>query len=407
MVNDPNITSTSGKVYFPMARVLWGDGGWKDPSVVPTNGPLPWLLSIQVMRNGWNTAATFTCTFALFGDPNYSYTFWGNLSRMTVSVEVAFDEATPQGRVQYRDWTPLIRGFVMNIKQDVVKGIVKITGTDLGGTFNARHHIVSDQEQTVTDSIQAMCTEAKIQCEIDGHFNVTYGNQYKDEKTHQTLGMSSREINSRDQIVKLADDFGATHYIDPQGVYHFLWQPVGATWTINAPTPNFLTGAARHNPSNFVSLTFEHDLMKADGTPTAKGVLIDTQKKSGATITVPENNDDDALPILMDVSQHSPEDALLHMSSHLAAAMGKEWMFDMVTADPTWVDFDVTDVITVQGTNSDNDGPYRCDSIEYSLDAKRGFSVNVKGTIGKDAPGGGDISEGGGGLGNPTAGGGT
>lgn len=384
MVNDPDITSTAGKVYYPRARVLWGDGGWTTPEVVPTI-ELPWLLSVQVQKTLWHTSDRFQCTFALFGDENYSYQFWAKRPKMIVSVEVAFDEATPQGRVVYRPWTPLIRGFVQTIKQDVIKGVVTIDGIDIGGTFSARHENSSDQEKTVRDKVQEICDNAHIEVVIDEEFNVIHGSEYNNEKTHQTTGVNSGEITGKDALTKLADHYGATHFVDEQGVYHFLFKPVGETWTINAPTPIFLGGASRHQPSNFTELSFEHYLMFSEHEPSIIAVNINTQKKTGERHVIGVGTE--IAPVLMDVSQHSPEDAKKIASNHLKSYIGKEWTFDMVTSDPTWIDFKAIDLITVKGTNSDNDGPYRLDSIEYQLDAKRGFSVNVKGAVGRDIAG--------------------
>lgn len=388
----PELSSTDGEVFFPRARVMWAQGGLKEPTTDAVE-EIPWLLSINVHKTKHSTISSFQCTFALFGQEDASYAFWGNIDSMIVRVEIAFDQATDNGRVLFRDWTPLIHGIVQNIKQDVTRGIVTIQGLEIPAVFAATHIINAYTTPNVKETLTQIIEAHGFVADVDGALDVTHGIERLDEKAYQSLGMASREINERDLIAKLKNDFDIEIWLDKDGkTIHAIINPDAPnTWVINCPTPTFLDGAARHHPSNFTKLIFDHNLIlaQAGGANQMVGTCLNTQNKECTVIRYPDNATvgPNATLVMMPFDGHSVEDAHTHAKGHLLNYIGREWTVEWHTSDPRIIDFDVNDLVVVQGTNSANDGPYALDYIEFSLDTRGGFRSVFHGIIGRDIGG--------------------
>lgn len=375
-----------------MMQVLWGVGSILNPTAAAAE-VLPYLLSIDVRKTLYDTTDTFECTFALFGESDASYSFWGNLTGMVVKIQLSCDMATPNGRVPFIGWTTILNGIVNNIKQDAFKGIVTITGRDLAAVFNDFHLNQTYTEADVGDTLAAIISDHGFKPDVTDVNGKTFGVQRNDEKNYQTLGTASRELREADLMSKLKNDYGAVAWLDPDGVtYHVNVAPTGEQWIINVPPPVFLGGATQLPPANWEKLSFNHNLLYAIGANSVVGARTHSQEKVGEVIAYPEGAalGSDSMPVMLDFHGLTTEDAHEYAENHLKNYIGKEWTFDWETGDPALLNFKVTDTFLIQGTNSLTDGPYGLDSIQYNLDAKRGLRFLIKGKAGQgdsDTPG--------------------
>lgn len=385
MVNDPNFDSVQGRVYFPRARFFYNpDGGLQNPTAEATT-EIPCLLQIHVNRNRFFTSDRFKAVFALFGDPNFSYTFWGQLQSMSVRIEMAFDEATVGGaRTVFRDWTSVFHGIADKIEQNVVKGTVTVTGRSLDAVYNDNHAIYSFNEATAKQVIEDLAAKYGFTPVVDDGLDVTFGREQNDEKTHQTLGIMSRQVNEKDIIQYLCTHFGAVFYMQDTELHAHI-NPEAEQWIINAPTPDFLGNVAKHKPSNFTNLIFEHNLVYSSQAHQIVATWINPGKKEGGTIKSPQDADvpEGVQQHQMTIEATSQEDAQTKADNAYVDYIGREWTLEWETSNPELIDIKPTDRLFVQGTNSTNDGLYALDSWEFYLDSKSGFRAVIHGAVGK------------------------
>lgn len=387
VANDPVATATDGRVYFPAARVFWVDAGYANPNEPPVDLIGPWPISVEVQKSLWHHSDRFQCEFPLFADPAFSYNFWGQKDRMIISVEVMFDQATPQGRTNFIPWTPIIRGYVDTIKGDVTKGVVTIKGRSVDAIFGDTKYNDSMTNEAVAATIQKFCDDHGFELDVDDNGEI-HGRKWGDDKDHSTMGQMSRQLNQKDMIASLADRFGYTVWMTPDAVLHFKKTDTleRKSWQINCPAPDIFQGAARHKPSNFDRLSFEHHLAIADASPTILSVNIDHQTKEGFVYRYPEGaTDEKKREFMTQGEQLTQEDQQIAAQNKFLNLIGKEWDMDCTLGDPTWVLFEMIDEINIQGTNSTFDGPYLLDVITYQLDARHGWKVHVKGKVGRPA----------------------
>lgn len=384
--NDPTTTSTAGKVYYPMMRVLYTtDGGYLNPTAAAIDPIEPWPISINVQKSLWHHADRFQCEFPLFADEAFSYSFWGQVPRMIVSVEVSFDEATPQGRVPFIPWTSLIRGMVDVVSADVTKGVVSIRGRSVDSVFGDTRYNDSMLNETVADTVRRLVVDNHgFDLDIDDNGEI-HGRIWGDDKDHSTLGIMSREINERDMLSRLANQFGYAFWLDADATVHFKKKPLdGEVWFINCPTPDFLGSVDRHKPSNFDTIKFEHNLIWSDLDAKVTASGVDVLTKEGRISVYPDTDTDEKKRLFQHLADQIDQDDLdAAAKNSFETIIGREWVLDATLADPTWVFFDMADNVNVQGTNSTFDGPYLMDVITYRLDARHGWSTNLKCKVGK------------------------
>lgn len=373
------LSSTDGRVFYPRARVLWGDGGSSDVTVTP-DAVLPWCLSIQVQRSQWYTSDRAKLEFSLFADPDFSYTFWGQVPRMVVDVQIAVDIATATGRIEYRPYTSVWRGFIDKIEQDVTKGIVTIHGRELLAVLNDEHQIDTHTNQHVKEVLEEMLKGKGFIPHVDDILDVPFGRIYNDEQAEQEPGEGKTPA---DLYAKLAQAYNIHRRIEGLDVYLEV-NPVNDVWLINCPTPDFTQDhVPKHKPSNFTKLKFEHNLQFSEHSHQMWGVWVHGQFKEGATFKHPDEDLPNVKPHIVTVAGQSAEQAKQTVENHYKTFIGREWMLDWETSDPRIIDMKVHDTLNVQGTHSTNDGPYNIDSYEFQLDFKRGFRATIKGAVGK------------------------
>ena len=385
VANDPVATATDGKVYFPAARVFWVDAGYANPTAVPTDLIGPWPISIEVQKSLWHHSDRFQCEFPLFADPAFSYNFWGQKDRMIVGIEVMFDQATGQGRTNFIPWTRILTGYVQTIKGDVTKGIVTIKGCSIEKIFGDTKYNDSVTNETVAETIGKFCDEHGFGKDIDDGGEI-HGRKWSDDKDHSSVGQMSRQLTQKDMISSLADRYGYYTWMTADAVLHFkkIDTTQRKSWQITCPTPDIFQGAARHKPSNFDRLSFEHHLDIADSNPTVVSANVDTQTKQGFVYRYPEGaTEEKKKEFLMQAEQMSQEDQQIATKNRFLNLIGKEWDMDCTLGDPNWVYFEMIDEINIQGTNSTFDGPYLLDSIVYQLDSRHGWKVHIKGKVGR------------------------
>lgn len=380
--NNSAAAAVQGKVYYPRARFFSGPGDIQHPTV-PATDEIPWLIGIETRKSMWATSDRFRATFSLFGDKNFSYEYWGNVPGMTVDIQLAFDEATPQGRVLFRDWTSIFRGVADKIEQDCVKGIVTVTGRDLGGVFNSSMQTAAYQEADIAETLTALAAKYGFKTEIGGEFAGTFGRNYNDEKSHQSLGMASRQVNDRDMIEWLNTHRGGTWWMDGDTL-HCAVNPEGDVWEIDCFPPDFLPGAARHKPANFTNLRFEHNL-EFTIQHQVVGIRTAGNEKVGEKIPFPPNAAvGEDFQHLMSVDGKNTEDAKTFIEGQYHEYIGREWLVEWETSDPTLIDMHPTDTLFVNGPLG-NGGKYFMDFFEHHCDSRRGYRCIVHGKIGRDA----------------------
>ena len=117
--------------------------------------------------------------------------------------------------------------------------------------------------QTMQDVLIKLAATHGYNVVFDGDYTATFGRFQNDEKTHQTVGMGSKQISQTDMVKLLVDQLPGGHVMpdhttDDTIVYSI--DPNVNQWTVNAPQPDIGGGRALHEPSNFTSLKFEHNL---------------------------------------------------------------------------------------------------------------------------------------------------
>lgn len=365
-----------GHIWKPRAQILMGPGGDFDVGSPPQD-VIPWCLSFRVQKRNWFSAGRIEATFALWGNPDFAPDFWALNNSINIDVRVEFLNSDTGDS----SFHTLIRGIVDKIEMDMVRGKVKVTGRDFFSFLTDTRVVMSKDEMRIKDVVREYAALHGLTPVFDDGVDGDYGRvQGADDKLDwASLGDLAPQLTKADLLCSFAQQTGASMFVEGTNLY-FITHPDGEAYPLVAPQPTYEGGVTRLSPTNATGLSLEHDLVLAGHNHQFYLAVNRTDLAQNNVYKAGEDGEDGKTIVHGTQWANKKDEHASDTAQHqLDELMAHEFKIDWTVAGPQLVDMTLRDVINFSGTNSPWDGEYMVDTIEHSLDFRRGFNTHVTG----------------------------
>lgn len=340
------------------------------------------LQSLDVTRNNYFNADTFSASFALWGSPKHSLEWWAAKTKIAVEVEMGM--AAPDGTVT---WLPMLKGFADETRFTLDSGVVEIHGRDKIGLFIDNKVNKTFKNKTASEIVQELAKGRGVKVDVTPT-SAKSGTFYKKDhtSTHQDEYKNSTEW---DLIVHLARTEGYDAWMKGDTLFFKPLADSDDPYIVKWSPPWVGQGLSRQAESNVERLTITHNLalakdirviVKSYHSGLGKGFKAEVgkkKKKTGDTGDVQEHTY--TFPNLTEAECKIRAAAILrNLTTH-------EYLVDFTA--PASLAVDPRRGFKIEGVTGVLDQPYFVDEVALRMSHGEGFTMQVRG---KNHPDGGD-----------------
>lgn len=377
-----NTIARRGQVLRP--RMLVEIGGLDPCDIFIPPAPTlqaKYAKSIVIQKQNTYGADRFKCVCAL--GPDQDYAFWAELQGCSLNLKLKYEGDVANG---VGDWIQIFRGVADDIDVDCVRGEVIISGrNNAAPLIDAQMKAGTYNNMSKEDVIRNLAAEHGLNVEFgDAPPEGDFGKEVHDQYSHQAFGAQTTDIKKIDVIGRIAQDSGRTCYVKGDTLYMHKATKFERFYCL-APVREYdESGKICHlGPSNSTSLRFNHNFLLIKYN-VVQGVHHDHHSTEVNLYKYPENACAAAAasPSVIYLDNKNADDAQKQVIAYAQQRQGFEWTVEWTTTGPEILDIEVVDRITVFGTNSNFDGPYKIYSIEHNISFERGLTTTITGKWG-------------------------
>ena len=332
----------------PLARIM-------------ANGvPIPGLLEVEVVNNGYFSADRLSASFALDASPIFGEAFWS--SELDIVVNVLFS-------LNSTSFVSLFTGRIDTVALNATKRLVHVTGRDLSAQLIEARTQETFSNRTSSEIASLLASRHGLSTNVVPT-TTPVGRYYQDEHDRITLGQFSRSTTEWDLLVFLALQEGFD-------------VAVAGTILSFCPTNDVARTPYVVTPANCIDLKFNRNLTLARNIE----VTIQTwnsRKKSAFWQTASGINN-----TASSSAAASPSVRYLFVRPNLTADQASKFALDKLhelTMHERTVEFTMpgdlslapNSQLRMSGTGTEFDQIYNIDVVERRLSLNDGFTQTVR-----------------------------
>ena len=122
---------------------------------------IPGAVNASVTVNNWYQADTFSLSFALYADQNFSAAWWSDQTDMLVDIQVGLQQT--ENEVV---WQSILIGAVESLQLHPHTGLVLVTGKDLSVRFIQAKTQETFQNQTSSEIVTLLAARRGLKADV-------------------------------------------------------------------------------------------------------------------------------------------------------------------------------------------------------------------------------------------------